>query len=65
MFYFQRLGTQHTKATKDPDPFHQLYEQRKGWFNLQSIMAVFYSGLLHNIEFVLEILNFLKVLEII
>lgn len=28
-------------------------------------MAVFYSGLLHNIVFVPEILNFLKVLEII
>ncbi|XP_062603723.1 uncharacterized protein LOC134265519, partial [Saccostrea cucullata] len=25
----KRLGSQHTKATKDPDPFHQLYEQRK------------------------------------
>ena len=25
-----RLSTSHTKATKDPDPFHQLYEVRKG-----------------------------------
>ena len=25
-----RLSTRHTKATKDPDPFHQLYELRKG-----------------------------------
>ncbi|XP_052100516.1 uncharacterized protein LOC127734587 isoform X3 [Mytilus californianus] len=25
----KRLGTKHKKATKDPDPFHQLYEQRK------------------------------------
>ncbi|XP_076462659.1 uncharacterized protein LOC143295010 isoform X2 [Babylonia areolata] len=25
----KRLGTCHTHATKDPDPFHQLYEQRK------------------------------------
>ena len=24
------LSTKHTKATKDPDPFHQLYELRKG-----------------------------------
>ena len=27
-----RLATRHTKATKDPDPFHQLYELRKGQF---------------------------------
>ncbi|KAK7491971.1 hypothetical protein BaRGS_00016817, partial [Batillaria attramentaria] len=25
----KRLSTSHTHATKDPDPFHQLYEQRK------------------------------------
>ena len=29
-FLLQRLGTCHTHATKNPDPFHQLYEQRKG-----------------------------------
>ena len=30
------LATKHTKATKDPDPFHQLYELRKGR-NLENI----------------------------
>ncbi|KAK3602389.1 hypothetical protein CHS0354_026277 [Potamilus streckersoni] len=25
----QQQGSSHTKATKDPDPFHQLYEERK------------------------------------
>lgn len=26
----QKLAVYHTKATKDPDPFHQLYELRRG-----------------------------------
>ncbi|ESO88144.1 hypothetical protein LOTGIDRAFT_165884 [Lottia gigantea] len=30
------LRSSHSKATKDPDPFHQLYEERKGIITLES-----------------------------
>lgn len=36
-FLFQKLRAIHTKATKDPDPFHQLYEQKKGMLRVERV----------------------------
>lgn len=43
--YPQRSITNHTKATKEPDPFHQLYEQRKGKKAIVNSILIWWSDL--------------------